>query len=327
MYNFQSDFVHQYTGETREISDNTVVYHYTSPEGFLGILKGESLRFTDIRYMNDKSERVYFVKLLLDFLEGNKGIYPNTEEKANQILAKNDFDDIRNLRITNIKYKINFLGDMGSARTFVFCACTDNDSLNMWNYYVKNGSYQGYNIGFATRELLRKIGEILPKNDAISVYYGKVIYSEKQQLAEIQKMVETIEAKLETASEKPYLRMFSDVFLKEYIDLYGAFYKHPKFAGEKEYRFVVKVDNWNNENKFDFKGWLESEENIEEDFCIKKGLVAPYLKVPFYKDAIKRVTLSPMIEVDIAKQGIEELIYQKKYQKFDVRESKIPLRY
>ena len=41
-----------------------IVYHYTSPDAFLSIIQNQAVRFTDIRYLNDKTEGIYFVKLL-----------------------------------------------------------------------------------------------------------------------------------------------------------------------------------------------------------------------------------------------------------------------
>ena len=52
-----------------EVSSNEIVYHYTSPEAFLSIIRSHTLRFTDIHYLNDKSEGIYFTKLLLDFMD------------------------------------------------------------------------------------------------------------------------------------------------------------------------------------------------------------------------------------------------------------------
>jgi hypothetical protein len=33
-----------------------LLYHYTTPEGFLGILKSESIRATHVRCLNDRTE-------------------------------------------------------------------------------------------------------------------------------------------------------------------------------------------------------------------------------------------------------------------------------
>lgn len=44
-------------------------YHYTSPSAFLSIIDKRQIRFTDIRYLNDKSEDVYLIKLIIIFLK------------------------------------------------------------------------------------------------------------------------------------------------------------------------------------------------------------------------------------------------------------------
>ena len=56
-----------------------------------------------------------------------------------------DIDAVKN----GIKYHYN------NDRAFVFCTSIDGDSLSMWNYYVNNGFYQGYNIGFNMQKLLK----------------------------------------------------------------------------------------------------------------------------------------------------------------------------
>lgn len=55
-------------------------YHYTSPSAFLSIIDKRQIRFTDIRYLNDKSEGVYLIKLIINFL---KNIRMNTNIPEN----------------------------------------------------------------------------------------------------------------------------------------------------------------------------------------------------------------------------------------------------
>ena len=64
-------------GEALEV-EQTPRYHYTSPEAFLSIIRSKTLRFSDIRYMNDKTESIYFLKVLLDFMDedGHRQQYP-----------------------------------------------------------------------------------------------------------------------------------------------------------------------------------------------------------------------------------------------------------
>ena len=277
--------------------------------------------------MNDKSEGIYFIKLLLEHLEMNKGMYPNVEEIVNEMLKENNYEDIKHLKVTNIKYRTNWYGKIKPARTFLFCACTEADSLNMWNYYVKNNTYQGYNIGFRVEVFLRKLRGMIPNNESFSIYYGKVLYSSQEQQEEIKNLLYTLEMELSEKPKHSYVRNLADVYLKRYIDLYGVFYKHPKFSGEQEYRFVIEFNNEKQNDELDFREWIDNSKSITEDFCVKNGIITPFLNVPFSENAIARVYLSPMMEFEIAKQSIREIIYKNNYRVFSIWESKIPIRY
>ena len=60
-------------------------------------------------------------------------------------------------------------------RYYVFCTSTKVDSLNMWNYYLKNGKYQGYNIGISLEKMLHYIESLdLKKCD---FWQSRVMYS------------------------------------------------------------------------------------------------------------------------------------------------------
>lgn len=74
--NFNSRFIQEFTPDSMAgATESTIVYHYTSPEAFLSIVQGKSVRFSDLRYMNDKSESFFFVKRLLEFCDENKEKY------------------------------------------------------------------------------------------------------------------------------------------------------------------------------------------------------------------------------------------------------------
>ena len=328
MFSYQSDYIFNYRSDGVNLSkDQVIVYHYTSPEGFLGVLKDQKIRFTDIRYMNDRSEGIYFVKLLLDYIAKNKGAYPHAEDVVYSLLGENNLEDIRNLNVSSVKYRVTMMRKPHPARAFLFCTCCDSDSLNMWNYYVKNGSYQGYNIGIKVESFLKEIDKNLPKSSNVSIYYGKVLYSKKEQQNEIENLLQTLETSLTRSSESSYMKNLADWALKRYIDLYGVFYKHNKFAGEQEYRFVIEFDDDSNDIGKDL-GILNADDcNIKENFCVRNGIITPFLEVPFANDTISRVYISPMTEFEIAKLSIRELIDQKEYKQTRIYQSNIPIRY
>ena len=333
---FNSYMIKRFSPGNNDILDdeNEIAYHYTSPEAFLSIIQKQTIRFTDIRYLNDKSEGVYFVKLLLDFIDKNKGAYQYFEEAVNALLKGNTYEKITSLETTNIEYtEIQYM-PYKPVRVFVFCTCSEPDSLNMWNYYVNNSSYQGYNIGFKVKELLKTFNTTDAKKlDSFVVYYGNVLYSEKDQFNEIRQIAEKIEkgvAKNAEGGEHSKQRglHYVQLWLRNYIDSRGAFYKHPKFESEREFRIVIeiseeripKVSGNNN-----FSGFYNK--TIFEGFAAKRGLIVPYLNIQFPKDAISRITVAPMIEYVIAKSSIKELLEANRIKGAKIYKSIIPIRF
>ena len=312
-----------------------IVYHYTSPDAFLSIIQYQTLRFTDIRYLNDRSEGIYFVKLLLDFMDKHKTKYPYFNEVVNALLKKNDLSKIRNLETTNI----DFDGIPGmpykAERVFVFCTCLEADSLNMWNYYVNSGSYQGYNIGFRVPELLKAFDT--PKEnqiDSFTVHYGKVLYTEKEHYAEIEHLAEGMERGITFNSSdgsgvtERDLR-YAQLRLRSYIDSLGAFYKHPKFKSEEEFRVIIEIaDDQIPRTEDDSTRYFgEYNQKMRQGFCSKQGLIVPFLTVTFPPKAIYRVTAAPMIEYDIAKNSIRELLTTSKIDGVKIYKSTVPIRF
>ena len=183
-FQFKSGFIQKFSPEDQSgdhISLNA--YHYTSPEAFLSIIQNHSIRFTDIRYMNDRAEGIYFVKLLLDFVEKNRGNYPHFEEVINQLLKGNDLEKIQTLATTEIQY------------------------------------------------------------------------------------------------EDP----------QKYVGVHN--------------------------------------QKLLEGFCTKHGLIVPFLNVSFSKEAIQRITIAPMVEYEIAKKSIRELLECQQIKNVQIRKSTIPIRF
>lgn len=315
-------------GGSKEQED--IVYHYTSPDAFLSIIQHQAIRFTDIRYLNDRAEGIYFVKLLLDFVGKNAGKYPFFEEVISQLLKGNDWNKIRNLQTTEVYYNEIPRMPYKADRVFVFCACAEPDQLNMWNYYVNNGAYQGYNVGLRVKELLKTF-DTPDQNtiDAFHVYYGNVLYDEKWQMAEIRMLAESIEHGIGSTPDKKRAIKYAQLTLRSYINAQGAFYKHPKFKAENEFRIIVKIsDGRIPHNEKDASGFVgENNKKMVEGFCTKRGLVVPFLTVALPNNAISRVTVAPMVEFDIAKLSIQELFDTKELPRPPIYKSTIPIRF
>ena len=109
---FHSPLIKSFSSRNNEEDDvlNKIVYHYTSPSAFLSIIQSQTLRFTDIRYLNDKSEGIYFVKLLLDFMDSYRNEYPLFNEVINQQSA-----------ITHIKMVVYLFSAHAMRRILLTC--------------------------------------------------------------------------------------------------------------------------------------------------------------------------------------------------------------
>ena len=345
MYNFDSGFsfnspyIKSFLPSSESVNSNsntnTTTYHYTSPEACLSIIQNKTVRFTDVRYLNDKTEGIYFVKVLLDFLDKYKGKYPNFEVVVNNLLKENDYDKIRNLEVFSITYPEIPYMPYKPLRTFVFCTSTQADSLNMWNYYVNNGLYQGYNIGFQIKELLKSFDTPNSNaNDAFVVYYGRVLYTEKLQFEEIQRIAEVLEKGIirsgsESDHSKQRAMLFVQLWIRNYIDSRGIFFKHPKFQSEDEYRIIIEIadDRIPKKEGDADKYFGEHNKKMIEEFTTKKGLIVPYLKITFSDVSINRITVAPMIEFDVAKSSIKEVLKISNIDNVKIIKSDVPVRF
>ena len=80
------------------------IFHYTSPEGILGILNSKSLFATDLNYLNDKSEGIYGLSLLqkeLNSLLNGKDLFIS-------YIHNFIFNEFRFIRNVELLYKRKF---------------------------------------------------------------------------------------------------------------------------------------------------------------------------------------------------------------------------
>lgn len=303
----------------------TTAYHYTSPEAFLSILRDGYIRFSDIEYMNDRSEMVYVYKVFLDFLDEHKEEYPYVRKTLAQLIGEENFSDIQLLRATHISYKELPDDPWLTQRIFLLCMSTDDDSLNMWNYYIQNGNYKGYNIGFDLNKFLSTFD--IPeefKIENFEVRYGEVIYDLMEQRQYVEKIVKDFETVNGLLTDEVAVRSLGMT-----IALLGMFMKHSSFQLEHEFRIalIIKEHNIPHEGESKDKFLGENNKEIIEDFCVKNGMLVPFLKVKITKESIAGITIAPVMEYDLARRSISELLKIKQYPNVNIKQSEIPIRY
>lgn len=121
IYKKNPELEYTYSGE---------MYHYTSADVLPLIVMEDAvkIRFTDYRFLNDTSEGEEFPSIFQSQLEHLYNSGKINEEFYNEAC------------------KLSV--DKNPSRLFVACFSENRDSLPMWNYYLKNGKYEGYSLGF-----------------------------------------------------------------------------------------------------------------------------------------------------------------------------------
>ena len=108
----------------RNEDDQTILYHYCSPDTFLEIIRNKTVRFSDLNLLNDEEEGRYgygiFIEAANRMLETEK---PNLIEDFDV-----EFVDLVDGAWHNIGYRLS---------SFLACFSTDGDSLGQWRAYPR----------------------------------------------------------------------------------------------------------------------------------------------------------------------------------------------
>mgnify|MGYP000145126450 FL=1 len=252
------------------IGDTCAAYHYTSPEGLMGILKNREIFFTDAEFLNDASERKNINEDLNRFWARCKKDY---EERFIRVLS-----DIRVNAYEDYRFGTIDKAYKGKAcRYFVLSASKDSDSLSMWKYYAKNGSYNGYNIGLDTLALQ---DTWINREQGIAIEYGSVIYEDDEKYYQIKEAVNHI---YESWIQYEYSDKLDEKIRGEFetwVSLNSLFFKHESFSTEEEYRYVAVVPT---ENIKILSYTTENGSNVQMyNFRAVDGVLTPYIKVPIW---------------------------------------------
>lgn len=296
-------------------------YHYTSPEGLMGILKTRTFFFTDSQFLNDFREKININEELDLFWSKNQKNYD-----------KNFVSLIKNVRVT--KYEDNGFSYIDSnkenmCRYFVLSLSMNSDSLTMWKYYSKNGTYNGYCIELFDYALT---DEWIDRVTEVAVIASKVEYftSEKQSIIlNIVDRLYKIWRSYELSNE------LDNKIIKEFtswISVEALFFKDECFQDEQETRYVAIVPT----EKLNSLYYVYKEiEHKMYDFRMVNGVLTPFIKMPFNDWnvdecwAIDSLRIGPSDNSDQKKAGLEQFIKSLDYKLHECKiyKSKIPVRY
>lgn len=291
--------------DVKKVKDDSEknTYHYTSPVGLKGILEKPSLRFTDYRFLNDRSEKIYAFKLFVQCM------------KEEENFLKSNFYDTILSRICegNNKYEAynKTINNLFERNYYVASFSNNDNSLSMWGYYTKTANKTGYCIKFNNKELISTLSNR-------SFNYYQVNYNKEEQKNEFKKYIHIFNEAWDDSKSDIYLNWVQGLLL-DLIDLTSLRFKHPSFSNEEEFRIVYRIDS---QDKIKNEGLLKFRES--------NGIMIPYLEINFEKNSIVGVKISPTQQDLMAKEGLFLMLKHLEYDHLsenDITISDIPLRY
>lgn len=276
------------------VSDShpTTVYHYTSLEGFMGIVGSRSVWMTEFAYLNDRREIRYGLDLLLD-----------------EVSAMSDgetTEQVRNL-LSAWKEKLS----ASTNRVCMTSFSADDDSLSQWR------AYGPIAVGFPVHPLSLHVSD---------GRFQHVEYDPDLQAKLARVYVHHLVSAFEADISEGRLENAPDLYHKSdrLLEL-AVFFKHPAFKSENEYRLAY-IDY---PEVLDAVG-LESPRRSFR--AVRGRLVpyVPSTQVhnsdqhPFPLE-ISEVVLGPESD-ELLDQGVREFLNEHGLKGVTVRRSTVPLR-
>jgi hypothetical protein len=287
--------------------------HYTTADGLYGIIQNGTLRASAAYYLNDSSEMDYGCQLFTEMLD--EAI----------IDADNSQDTVRKKVCEDTKKAFVPGGYIESLiyRTYVACFCEDDNLLSQWRAYGQNG---GYSLTFP--------GDVLSKSLTVSdeFYYvelQRVIYDKKIQNQLLQLVLSDL---LSIMNDKRVSTIYDNADYEGKINFVSAFYmmlqtiavneivrfKHPAFAGQKEWRLIVRPMSTN----------LSTKEIEHLRFRTARGMMVPYLELRPKEGTLLPITsiqYGPTLDKKRVMKSLDLLFKQKGYPDIPVIGSEIPV--
>lgn len=300
---------------------NKNLYHYTSPEGLIGILGANKLWFTEASCLNDESEGKYLYSLIQDCIENNMSFDIDFVEEVRRRIIEN--------KNTVNDSKID-IADEGSeqayaeekSKYFICSFSLDKDALPLWNYYTKTPTSIGYNISFSSSKLNKSVEREL-KSDFTNRYFYKVIYDEKVQNSIIMEALEIGNRLWHKYGDNIY-RGDLIFWLKEFFEHIKFGFKHPAFESEKEVRMILRMSSVKFEELI-----VHNSETEYNEIKIRpiQGVFVPYVEMNFEKTAMNGLMVSPTVKDEMAVESLNLLLKKYSFNDCTIEKSTVPLKY
>lgn len=274
------------------------IFHYTSAAGLSGILKTQTIFFTRWDFLNDSSENLHIHEII------EKCIEKFSADKKFYTLIKTINSQIREHKLGKS------LDEHARLFTLYIASFSSNkDALNMWTYYTKSDSSDGYCLEFTSDSLFKK------HSDAVTI--REVVYApdkKKKIVNDLLSKAYNFYSELKSDPKNAHnVEQYIKAYIKYTADYVGCFFKNSAFAVEKEIRAAL------------FLHTDIEKSDIKPEHRISRGLIIPYAALPFEKNDVKSARISPTLPFREAHSGLMALQQILKYN-FPIYPSKIPFR-
>lgn len=279
----------------------TVLYHYTSMEGLLGIVRSGNVWASDSRYLNDTTDSTYLISVLKNHVAKRITAASGSDKKAYEELLSelekpNEFD------------------------VFVASFSANGDLLSQWRAYCPGGI--GFSIGFDSNALRTGYVSDLSadKPHFVSGQLTQVRYLGSEADASADEILKECggfaNALLSTMGNlvPPVLVSLAEATAKS-AAVFAPIFKDLAFAEEQEWRLVLSK----------IPGPMPGKR-----FRAGKSTLVPYVDAePLGKEGyfIKEVIVGPTPHPELSVEAVIALFQSVNHPEVAIRASKVPYRH
>lgn len=273
---------------------NGFICHYTSNEGFYGIIANKkiTLWFTRYDHFDDRTEGIHINNLYIEVCDK---LYSSNK------ISGQFYNLIKEIKLdynkTNFYYDSSkeCLCSLYYSKTipFICCFSRDIDSQLMWENYLK-GSSSGYNIVFASEKMYKSI-----KNKGYIIDNFNVIYDNNIKMTIIESLIMYTYINFKNIGK-------IENYIKHQINKMSLIFKNTNYQYEHETRLIIYIP----EN--------DIKEAVEIKHRKNNNLSIPYIEVDINANSICEINIAPLSCSDDSKEIQKQTIFDYLKKEIDI---------
>lgn len=295
------EFVRRVATESgvNNVDPNKTLWHYTSANGFLGMIESGAIRTTQVAAVNDITETVYATRLY------RQAIIRLKDESAGNEIAQQFLQGVLDETAESAD-----LPGHADSKFFIACFSDLEDDTNQWlKYGGERGSGEnGFAVGFLARGLM-----LVDSNSMLArVNYDNALhtrFADETARATLQFYMEGLTGDRVEQPEQWAIDFFAS--WDEAIYRLAPTIKDRGFSAEQEYRLVHELQSYD----LPLVRYAQKASLLGRYIDLKTG-GWDGLRIP--RLPIQRVVVGPGRHKGITKKSVESLLNQMGYQNVEV---------